>query len=113
MNLESDEMLLGMPFLAAYNPDINWQDGTFSEDIIALTDNAHQWTSNKHKTYNPEKEEEDLKDQDYKFISSNEHNIITIGKVTTATELAIYVAGYARAISDMNKSQETSPKPQL
>ena len=42
MNLGSDEMLLGMPFLATYNPDINWQDGTFSGDIIALTDNAHQ-----------------------------------------------------------------------
>jgi hypothetical protein len=38
MNLGSDEMLLGMPFLAAYNPDINWQDGTFSGDVIALTD---------------------------------------------------------------------------
>jgi hypothetical protein len=24
MNLGSDEMLLGMPFLATYNPDINW-----------------------------------------------------------------------------------------
>jgi hypothetical protein len=42
MNLGSDEMLLGMPFLAAYNPDINWQDGTFSGDIIALTDDTHQ-----------------------------------------------------------------------
>jgi hypothetical protein len=42
MNLGSNEMLLGMPFLATYNPDINWQDGTFSGDVIALTDDAHQ-----------------------------------------------------------------------
>jgi hypothetical protein len=89
MNLESDKMLLGMPFLATYNLDINWQDGPFSGDVIALTDNAHQWSSNKHKTYDPEIEEEDLDDQDYEFISSNEHDIVTIGKATTAIELAI------------------------
>jgi hypothetical protein len=89
MNLESDEMLLGMPFLAAYNLDINWQDGTFSGDVIALTDNAHQWSSNKHKTYDLEIEEEDLDDQDYEFIPDNECDTVTIGKVTTATELAI------------------------
>jgi hypothetical protein len=89
MNLESNEMLLGMPFLAAYNPDINWQDGTFSGDVIALTDDAHQWSFNKYKTYNSEIEEEDLDDQDYEFIPSNEYDTITIGKVTTATELTI------------------------
>jgi hypothetical protein len=89
INLGSDEMLLGMPFLATYNPDINWQDGTFSGDIIALTDDAHQWSSNKHKTYNPEIEEEDLDDQDYKFIPSNKRDIVTIGKAMIATELAI------------------------
>jgi hypothetical protein len=89
MNLGSDEMLLDMPFLATYNPDINWQDGTFSGDIIALTDDAHRWSSNKHKTYDPEIEEEDLDDQDYEFIPSNKHNIVTIGKATIAIELAI------------------------
>jgi hypothetical protein len=89
MNLGSDEMLLSMPFLAAYNPDINWQDDTFSGDVIAFTDNTHQWSSNKHKTYDLEIEEEDLEDQDYKFISSNECDIVTIGKAMTATELVI------------------------
>jgi hypothetical protein len=89
MNLESNEMLLRMPFFATYNPDINWQDGTFSGDIIVLIDDAHQWLSNKHKTYDPEIEEEDLDNQDYKFIPSNKHDIITIGKATTATELTI------------------------
>src|SRR5437588_10722028 len=58
-------------------------------DIIVLTDNAHQWSSNKYKTYDPEIEEEELDDQDYEFIPSNKHDTVTIGKVTTATELAI------------------------
>jgi hypothetical protein len=89
MNLGSDEMLLGMPFLATYNLDINWQNGTFSGDVIALTDDAHQWSSNKHKTYDPEIEEEDLDNQDYVFIPDNERDTVTIGKVTTATELTI------------------------
>jgi hypothetical protein len=90
MNLGSDEMLLGMPFLAAYNPDINWQDGTFSGDVIALTDDIHQWSSNQHETYDPEIEEdlEDLND-DYVFIPDNEHDTVTIGKATTVTELTI------------------------
>jgi hypothetical protein len=92
MNLGSNEMLLGMSFLAAYNPDINWQDGTFSGDVITLTDDAHQWSSNQHKTYDSELEEddlEDLDDEDYVFIPDNERDTVTIGKVTTATELAI------------------------
>ena len=54
MNLGDDSMLLGMPFLAAYNPEINWQTGTFSGDVIALTNDAHLWSSNHHKTYNLE-----------------------------------------------------------
>jgi hypothetical protein len=37
-------------------------NGTFSGDVIALTDDAHQWSFNKHKTYDPEIEEEDLED---------------------------------------------------
>jgi hypothetical protein len=85
-------MLLGMPFLATYNPEINWQTGIFSEDVIALTNDAHLWSSNYHKTYDPEQEEEYPDDEDnldYEFIPSNECNIVQLGKVTTATELAI------------------------
>jgi hypothetical protein len=106
INLESNKMLLEMPFLAAYNLDINWQDGTFNRDVIALTDNAHQWSSNKYKIYNPEIEEEDLDNQDYEFIPSNEHDIVIIGKVTTATELAIL------AIDQTKRTlQEQVPEP--
>jgi hypothetical protein len=109
MNLESYEMLLGMPFLATYNPDINWQDGTFSGDIIAFTDNAHQWSSNQHKTYDPEIEEEDLEDlddQDYVFIPDNERDTVTIGKVTTATELTIQALDHTK-----RTWQEQVPEP--
>jgi hypothetical protein len=92
MNLGSDSMLLGMPFLATYNPEINWQIGTFSGDMIALTSDAHQWLNNQHKTYDPEIEEEDPDDQDYEFIPDNKHNVITLYKMTTATELAAQAA---------------------
>src|SRR5437879_12636880 len=68
MNLGSDEMLLGMPFLAAYNPDINWQDGTFSGDIIPPTDDAHQWSSNQHQPYDLEIEEENIEELNINYI---------------------------------------------
>ena len=42
INLGSDSMLLGMPFLATYNPDIDWQNGTMHRDVIALTKDTHQ-----------------------------------------------------------------------
>jgi hypothetical protein len=79
MNLGDNSMLLGMPFLAAYNLEINWQTGTFSGDIIALTNDTHLWSSNHHKTYNPEQKEEDPDDEDnldYEFIPSNEHDMV-------------------------------------
>ena len=71
-----------------YNPDIDWQNGTMHGDVIALTKDVHQWSSNQHKTYDPEDNEEDPEDQEYEFIPSNERNVITINKTTTATELA-------------------------
>jgi hypothetical protein len=37
-------MLLGMPFRAATNPDIDWTKGAFKGTIVATTDNAHNWT---------------------------------------------------------------------
>ena len=41
MNMGSKTMLLGMPFLAAFNPDMNWKNGTFLGDVIASTKDAH------------------------------------------------------------------------
>ena len=37
-------MLLGMPFLAAYNPDIDWKAGTFNGEVTAFTKDAQEWT---------------------------------------------------------------------
>ena len=37
IDLGSDSMLLGMPFLAATNPDINWGQGIFRGEITAVT----------------------------------------------------------------------------
>jgi len=37
-------MILGMPFLATANPDIDWSTGTFDGKILATTQDAHLWT---------------------------------------------------------------------
>jgi len=37
-------MILGMPFLAAANPNIDWSTGTFNGEILAATQDAHLWT---------------------------------------------------------------------
>jgi len=36
-DLGEDQMILGMPFLAAANPDIDWSTGTFDGEILAAT----------------------------------------------------------------------------
>jgi hypothetical protein len=40
IDLGDDRMLLGMPFLAATNPDIDWTNGIFPADIQAATSGA-------------------------------------------------------------------------
>jgi len=88
MDMGSDSMLLGMPFLAGFSPDINWKEGIFHGDVTASTKDAHLWTS-KPEEYISELEEDDLEfEDDYEFIPSNERNTITVRKTTTATELA-------------------------
>jgi len=88
MNMGSDSMLLGMPFLAAYNPDIDWKVGTFHGDVTAFTKDAQEWTQ-ENEEFIPELEEDDTEaDEDYEFIPSNERHIISVHKTTTATELA-------------------------
>jgi hypothetical protein len=42
-NLGSDSMLLGMPFLAAFNPEINWMEETFHGNIEMCTSDSHLW----------------------------------------------------------------------
>ena len=43
ITLRDDHMLLGMPFLAATNPDINWANGEFIGQIHVRTTDAHEW----------------------------------------------------------------------
>jgi len=40
-DLREDQIILGMPFLAAANPDIDWSTGTFDGEILATTQDAH------------------------------------------------------------------------
>ena len=54
IHLGEDHMLLGMPFLAATNPNINWTKGTFRGKVIASSTDAHKWTPNQDsKVYKP------------------------------------------------------------
>jgi len=46
INLGLDHMLLGMPFLAATNPNINWTKGMFRGKVIASSMDAHKWIPN-------------------------------------------------------------------
>jgi len=92
MDMGSNSMLLGMPFLAAFSPNIDWKEGIFHGDITAFTKDAHLWTSN-DKEVIPELEEDNLEfEDDFKFIPSNKHDTITIRKTTIATELATQAA---------------------
>jgi hypothetical protein len=44
IDLGDDHMLLGMPFLATTNPNINRTNGTFEGKVIATTKDAHKWS---------------------------------------------------------------------
>jgi hypothetical protein len=44
IELGGDSMLLGMPFLAAHNPNIDWSKGQLEGEVSAHTADAHLWT---------------------------------------------------------------------
>jgi hypothetical protein len=44
IDLGDDHMLLGMPFLAAMNPNIDWTNRTFEGKVIAATKDTHKWS---------------------------------------------------------------------
>jgi hypothetical protein len=48
IDLGDDYMLLGMPFLAATNPNIDWTNGTFEGKVIAATKDAYKWSLHDH-----------------------------------------------------------------
>jgi len=37
-------MVLGMPFLAAVNPEINWTEAKLEGKVLATTSDTHKWT---------------------------------------------------------------------
>jgi len=106
MNMGSNSMLLGMPFLAAYNPDIDWKTGTFHGDVTAFTKDAQEWTQ-ENEEFIPELEEDNTEaDEDYEFIPSNECHTISVHKTTTATELAAQATDQTK-----HTWQEQVPEP--
>jgi len=46
IDLGEDHMVLGMPFLAAVNPEINWTEGELQGKVLAATTDAHKWKPN-------------------------------------------------------------------
>ena len=44
IDLGTDQMIIGYPFLEASNPQLNWTTGEFSGEIYAFTSDADEWT---------------------------------------------------------------------
>ena len=42
-NLGSDNMILGYPFLAVTNPELDWKKGTMKGTVVTSMHNAHKW----------------------------------------------------------------------
>ena len=79
IDLGSDSMLLGMPFLAATNPDINWSEGKFGGKVVASTTDSHLWIPNQDKkVYKP-------------FNTIPDRNLV-VKRTTIATQLAAEAA---------------------
>jgi len=47
IDLGEDHMVLGMPFLAAVNVEINWTEGELQGKVLATTTDTHKWIPNK------------------------------------------------------------------
>ena len=44
IDLGDNSMLLGMPFLAAHNPNVDWRKGQLKGSVSIHTTDAHLWT---------------------------------------------------------------------
>ena len=79
ITLGDDHMLLGMPFLAATNPDIDWTNGEFIGQIHVETTDAHEWKPEQgSKEEGPFEPDEDIKGRRayYKTEKKNEDNTL-------------------------------------
>ncbi len=104
IDLGSDCMLLGYPFLAAYNPKINWTEGKVYGRVQIRSKDADQWTQERQRStyasYNPANEDPDPDEESDHFIPSNERNTVTyhnayLRKTTKSTQIAIEVTDKA------------------
>jgi hypothetical protein len=92
VDLGEDHMLLGMPFLAATNPKIDWSEGTFKGKIEASTSDAHR----KHlpqNAVNPSLMKGSLQESSYstiltKYVNLEPESQTSVRRTTKATALA-------------------------
>src|SRR6266403_479226 len=98
INLGSDSMLLGYPFLATYNPKIDWTEGKVYGRVQIKSEDTDQWTPERQRStytsYKPADEDPDSDNESDHFIPSNERNMFTyhnayLGKTTKSTQIAI------------------------
>ena len=98
IDLGEDHMLLGMPFLAATNPEINWTEGTFQGKVVAASMDAHKWIPMKdskiHRTFSKTCHTSTL-DGQFPFINTDPDDYTFIGRTTTATKIAADAANKA------------------
>ena len=101
IELGDDYMLLGMPFLAATNPDIDWSTGQFKDTVIAATMDAYKWTPRQDsKVYKPFYKGDILPgyrhferlDEPLHMINIEPDDYTFIRRLTKATELAAEAA---------------------
>ena len=98
IDLGGDSMLLGMPFLAAHNPVVDWTNGRLHGQVSARTADAHLWTPQRQKRHLAMRIPDDLESEDedeQNFIPNScgghliTHLYAAGRRVTRATELAI------------------------
>ncbi|MGA7507230.1 MAG: reverse transcriptase family protein, partial [Erwinia billingiae] len=89
VDLGDDHMLLGMPFLSATNPDIDWAKGIFKGKVEASTQDAH------HKPLarcaeDPARLKDSLQERNYlaKYINLEPEEPLIVRRTTKATTLA-------------------------
>ena len=79
-NLGGNSTLLGIPFLTAFNPEINCTDGSFPGNIEAFTHDSHKWNPTiDHQTkytWHPDMKED--QEHDPNFIPNNQCDIVQL-----------------------------------
>src|ERR1700760_4562195 len=110
IDMGTDQMILGYPFLAATNPKIDWKQGIFHGDVVLSTNNAHEWTTNRIPYNQAMMEQNDDSPYDTNFIPSNARGYITAPpywakRTTMATTLAVQAMN-----KDAKTWQEQVPK---